>query len=243
MIRSLQTGAQFSFGRRMGAVTTSLQFNPITAGIGAGVSLATTAAALWMNSIQTSHDAMTATTLIVNGLAEQLQNLNDAYFAETNPSCADQRAALDAYDSAWAWLQSPAACGGSHFGSAGNACITDRAPGGRWPWKVYYRDPIANDPRMVGLGCDTGMSVFLPSITTGGYGNTGITSTGGSSTTGANAADIAAAAVAATGTAAPAATPVYFSASPSATVLPGIPNNYLWIAAAGFGALLLAKSL
>ena len=168
-----------------------------TGAIGAATSLAASALTDWMNSIQLSHDADTATTLIVNGLAQQLANLDSAYLSEPNPTCATQRAALDAYDSAWAWLQSPAACGNPSYGSAGNRCISDRAPGGPTPWATYYRDPIANDPRLASAGCDTGQDVLLPSITTGSYADTGITSTGGSSTSGQTAQEIAAQAVAA----------------------------------------------
>jgi len=170
--------------RRLGdPVSLALSFNPITAGISAGVGLASAAVGAWMNSIELSHQADTATTLIVNGLAQQLQNLTNAYLAEPNVSCADQRAALDAYDQAWEWLQSPAACGNPTYGRAGNACISDRAPGGKYPWQNYYRDPIANDPRLAGLGCDTSQEVILPSITTGSYMPTGITASGQLDTT------------------------------------------------------------
>lgn len=185
MIRTVPTGKEFSFrARRIGAAAPSVAATAVSGGISAGVQLATTAAQMWMSSIQTSHNADTATTLIVNGLAQQLSNLDKAYLSEPNPTCADQRAALDAYDSAWLWLQSPAACGAPAYGQAGNACISDRAPGGKYPWETYYRDPIANDTRMTAAQCDTGETVYLPSVTTGQYADTGITSTGGSATTG-----------------------------------------------------------
>jgi hypothetical protein len=201
----------------MGAV------DPISAAVSVGID----GLNLWMGSIQTSHNADTATTLIVNGLGQQLSNLRTAYMAEQNVTCADQRAALDAYDQAWAWLQSPQACGAPNYGSAGNRCITDRAPGGKTPWHVYYRDPIANDPRLAGAGCDTGQSVILPSVTTGQYANTGITSTGGSSTTGQTAAQIATAAVQAAAT------------QPGPATAP----NYLLLGGAALAAVLLAKAL
>ena len=169
------------YRRRMGqtAALNALGLSSITtAGIGAATSLATSAIQGWMNSIQLSHDADTATTLIVNGLATQLSNLDAAYLADP-PSCASQRAALDAYDQAWAWLQSPAACGNPSYAAAGNRCISDRAPNGPTPWATYYRDPIANDPRLAGQGCDTSQEVLLPSLSTGGYAATGITAAGG----------------------------------------------------------------
>lgn len=148
-----------------------------TAGIGAATSLVSTGISVWMNSIQLSHNADTATTLIVNGLAQQLSNLVQAYMNDP-PSCATQRAALDAYDQAWLWLQSPQACGNPNYGSAGNRCISDRAPGGKFPWQTYYRDPIANDPRLGGAGCDTSQQVLLPSLATGTYEPSGILSSG-----------------------------------------------------------------
>ena len=126
--------------------------------ISAGVSLATSAASLWMNSIQLSHDAMTATTQIVNGLEPLLRQNTAAYLAGPG-TCADQAAALAAYDSAIQWLRSPAACGNGAYGSAGNACISDRiGAGAKWPWDSYYRDPIANDPRAAQCAAQTAAS-------------------------------------------------------------------------------------
>lgn len=123
--------------------------NPLTVGVSAGVGLAVGAAGLWMNSIKLSNDAKTATTQIVNGLEPLLRQNVDAYMAGPR-TCADQAAALAAFDTAWLWLQSPAACGRPGYGSAGNRCITDRDRGGQWPWPAYYRDPIANDPEAAG---------------------------------------------------------------------------------------------
>ena len=79
-----------------------------SSGISAGVGLATAAASLWMNSIQLSHDADTATTQIVNGL-EPLLNANKNAYLQGPGTCADQAAALDAFDTAILWLQSPKA--------------------------------------------------------------------------------------------------------------------------------------
>ena len=232
MIRSVPTGAQFTFRRRMGDASSAVGFNPLTAGISAGVSLAATAAGLWMNSIQLSHDADTATTQIANGLATQFQNLLSAYMSEPNPSCADQRAALDAFDEALEWFEGPNGCGNGAYGSAGNACVSERATAGaKYSYVDAFRTPIANDPRLAGMGCDTGNLVILPTVS-GGYQSTGITSTGGSGTTGATAAQIAAAAVAAAST--PVATPVA-----TTTAAP----NYFLIGAAVVGAVLLAKAL
>ncbi len=247
MIRSdtyRQQPAQFTYHQRprmgrMGDV--SLASTAISGGIGAGISLVTTGLSLWMNSIQQSHAADTDTTLIVNNLAQQLSNLVAAYQAEPNVTCADQRHALDAYDSAWTWLQSPAACGGHNYGSAGNRCISDRAPGGKFPWQTYYRDPIAHDPRLASVPCDTGLSVYLPSVATGSYSDTGITSTGGSTQTGQTAAQIAAAAAAAGGMPASSTSSSSSTAPPATTILPGVPNAYLYAGAAALALLAVIK--
>jgi hypothetical protein len=117
-----------------------------TAGISAGVDAATSAILGWIHSISASHTADTNTTTIVNNLANLLQaNLNA--FLNGPRTCADQQAALAAYDTAWTWLQGPQACGNPspaiQAGGAGARCISDRAPGGKTPWQTYYRDPIA----------------------------------------------------------------------------------------------------
>lgn len=118
-----------------------------TAGITAGVGLAVAVVFTWLNSIKASHAADTATTAIVNQLADLLQKNLDAFKAGPR-TCADKQAALAAYDAGWAWLISPQACGNPsaaiQAGGAGKRCVEDRQPGGRWPWQSYYRDPIAN---------------------------------------------------------------------------------------------------
>jgi len=248
MIRSVPARAQFSFRQRTSVAIARGRVGQIP-GASQAVALASSAISDWMNSIQLSHDADTATTLIVNGLGSQLSALDSAYLSEPNPTCADQREALDAYDNAILWLQSPSACGNPSYGSAGNRCISDRIPE---PWATYYRDPIANDPRVASLGCDTGIDVILPTVGTGTYADTGITSTGGSSTTGQTAAEIAAQAAlnaASSSTTTPATTPATVptatAAAPAATAstIAGIPTNYVLIGAAVLGGILLVKAL
>ena len=131
--------------------------DPLSAGISAGVGLATSAASLWLSSINLSHQADTATTQIVNGLEPLLRANVNAYLAGPG-TCADQAAAEAAFLSAYQWLISAKGCGNGAYGSAGNRCISDRfGPGGatdtsgaRWPWAAYYYWPIANDPRASG---------------------------------------------------------------------------------------------
>jgi hypothetical protein len=205
----------------MGAVPA---FNPLQAGISAGVSLATDAANLWLSSIQQSHAQDTAATTIANQFGAAMANLDKAYLSEPAPSCADQRAALNAFDAAWAFVQSPQGCGNGAFGSAGARCIAERAPGGIYDATRANRDPIANDPRLANQ-CDTGVSVLLPDAT-GAYVPTGLTTTGGSAASGQTAAQLTAAIPAAPVAAIPATNP-----------------NYTLYLAAGLAALLVAKTL
>jgi hypothetical protein len=113
-----------------------------TAGIGAAVTLAVSGIQMWMNSIQLSHEADTATTQIVNGL-EPLLRANVAAFQSGPQTQCNQQISLAAFDQSWQWLTSNAGCGNGAYGSAGNACISDRQRGGKWDWFSYYRDPIA----------------------------------------------------------------------------------------------------
>lgn len=131
----------------LGDAVGSLGGSLMGAGVSAGVALATSAASLWLSSINLSHQADTATTQIVNGLEPLLNANKNAYLAGPG-TCSDQAAALAAYDTAIAWLRSPKACGNGAYGSAGNRCISDRiGSGARFPWDDWYRGPIANDPR------------------------------------------------------------------------------------------------
>lgn len=120
--------------------------DPVSMGISAGVSLASTALGSWLADKRASGLAKTYSTSIVNSLEPLLNANKNAYLAGPG-TCADQTAALTAFDSAMAWLQGPQACGNLQLGSAGQNCINDRMPGGKWDWYAMYRDPIANDTR------------------------------------------------------------------------------------------------
>lgn len=176
--------------RRLGDATSAL----IGGGIGAGVSLAVAGVNDWLQSIQQSHAQDTGATVIANEFAEQMGNLDAAYLAEQNPTCADQRAALDAFDAAWAWVAGPTGCGNAGLGSAGQRCISERKPGGMYDATAANRNPIANDPRMIGSGCDTSVQLFLPNASTGMLQPTGLTVGGGSASSGQTAAQLAVAA-------------------------------------------------
>lgn len=150
----------------------------IGGGISAGVSLAIAGAQTWLASINQSHAQMTGTTEIVNMWAQQMGNLTNAYLSEASPTCADQRAALDAFDQAWEWLQSSVACGNPAYGKAGLNCISDRAPGGKFDATRANRDPIANDPRLAGMACDTSQELLLPTAGSSSFTPSGITAGG-----------------------------------------------------------------
>jgi hypothetical protein len=130
----------------LGAFDVVTSFNPVTAGISAGVGLATVALGSWLADKRATGQQKIASTSIVNDLEPLLRANVQAYLAGPG-TCQDQAAALTAFDSAMQWLQSPQACGNLQLGAPGQACINDRMPGGQWDWYAYYRTPIANDPR------------------------------------------------------------------------------------------------
>lgn len=137
----------------VGQATSSLLagLNPITAGVSAGVGIATTFIGSWLADKRATGQQKVASTSVVNDLEPLLQQNVAAYMAGPG-TCADQAAALSAFDSAWQWLQTSQACGNIQLGTAGQNCINDRAPGGKWDWTAMYRTPIASDTRPQ---CDT----------------------------------------------------------------------------------------
>lgn len=130
----------------------SIAASATSAGIGAAVSLAEFGISTWLNSIQLSHAADTATTQIVNGL-EPLLRANVAAFQSGAQTQCNQQIALASFDRSWQWLTSAAACGNGSYGSAGNRCISDRTRGGQWDWFSYYRDPIATATVQANTAC------------------------------------------------------------------------------------------
>jgi len=84
----------------------------------------------------------TLTTGLVDDLEPQLRANRDAYL-EGPRTVEGQAAALQNFDSAWAWLTSNEACGNPGYGKPGQACISDRARGGKHDWFALYRDPIS----------------------------------------------------------------------------------------------------
>ncbi len=70
------------------------------------------------------------------------QNL--AAWNASSKSLANQAQALSNYDNAWQAIVN--FCSQASMGSPGQRCISEREPTGIYPYKTWYRDPIANDP-------------------------------------------------------------------------------------------------
>ena len=103
-------------------------------------------------------------TQFANQANAALQNNIETYFALPTPRpLSAQTAALNNFDSLWAWLQQK--CSDPNLGDPGRRCITDRqagactwkqpassvppwgtpAAGACWNWFNGYRDPVASD--------------------------------------------------------------------------------------------------
>ncbi|TAJ99791.1 hypothetical protein EPO44_10345 [bacterium] len=125
--------------------------------VGAAVAGITIALSAWLN--RQGPKQKTFTTKLVNDLEPQLQENVDAYLAGPR-NRASQAVALAAFDSAWTWLHSSAACGAPELGDPGRRCLSDRERGGPFPWAEWYRDPIANDAVSNDSGSDSVLALF-----------------------------------------------------------------------------------
>lgn len=113
-----------------------------------------------------------AATQIVNQVADLMRDNLNAYMAGPRTR-ASQLMALEAFDQAWAWMESADGCGNPALGDAGRRCIEERRRGGSAPWcptgtgcDFFHdlRDPIANDPRPGELEAAEASSTLLPSV-------------------------------------------------------------------------------
>lgn len=107
--------------------------------VGAAVAGVTLALSAWFN--RRGPQQRIESTRIVDELEPHLAANRDAFLSGPRTR-SSQQVALANFDSAWAWLISEQACGNPALGNPGQACIADRQRSGRWPWEVYYRDPI-----------------------------------------------------------------------------------------------------
>jgi hypothetical protein len=95
-----------------------------------------------LTKIQATHIVDQIESQVLKPMLAAWQALPADQKTETN-----RAAFLEVFDSAWRNVQQ--GCSNPQLGAAGVACIQDRVRGGRWPWPVYYRDPIANDPNVI----------------------------------------------------------------------------------------------
>jgi hypothetical protein len=86
---------------------------------------------------------------------------------------SQQKDALLAFDTVWAWLVSVQGCGNPELGGYGERCISERAASGTVPgtqgnWFSWYRDVIANDTTVrPDPGTDTGAGTYLTDLVSG----------------------------------------------------------------------------
>lgn len=83
-----------------------------------------------------------ASSQAVDAAEPQLRANLEQYLAGPRTAAA-QQTAIARFDQIWASVVNY--CSDPQLGAAGAACIADRERSGRWPWAVYYRDPIAAD--------------------------------------------------------------------------------------------------
>jgi len=90
-----------------------------------------------------------AATQVVTEAEPLLQQNLEAYQSSARTR-GDRQQALESFDRVWRFVVSR--CSDRALGSAGERCISERAPGGRWDWFAAYRDPIAADAAVGGEG-------------------------------------------------------------------------------------------
>jgi len=139
VVPALGTGLTIATPAIAGVISTASWAVPVVGAAAAAVTLAISAI---LNRRGPKQKLLT--TGIVDDLEQQLENNVSAYLQGPRTR-ASQIVHLQLFDDAWFWLHSAEACGSAELGNPGKACLADRAREGRWPWEVYYRDPIALD--------------------------------------------------------------------------------------------------
>jgi hypothetical protein len=125
-----------------GATTWATAAIPIVGPIIAGVTIALT---ILFN--RKGPKQKVATTKIVDAVEPHLKDNVAAYLALPVHYVSAQQQALANFDAGWEYVKSQ--CNIPEMGNPGIACTADRQRGGRWDWFSYYRDPIANDTKVV----------------------------------------------------------------------------------------------
>lgn len=121
--------------------------------IGMAIGLAINGIIAWVRSIKLKNAQKVGATTDANEAEYKIKDLLEAWNTSAKTR-SEQVAALAAFDEIWAWLVSPAGCGNTQLGTAGQRCISERMAGGTVPgtggnWFVWYRDPIAHDPNVI----------------------------------------------------------------------------------------------
>lgn len=163
-------------GTGAGATTSVLAATGVIAGSTAAIALPIIGVVVagiifWLN--RKGPQQKIETTKIVND-AEPLLKQNLAVWNSSPKTKSIQTQMLANYDAVWAKVVQ--LCSDSRYGDPGHACVNDRLPSGKFPWSVYYRDPIANDPNVqpdtvVGsvtdsaIGASSAVSSMIHSVT------------------------------------------------------------------------------
>jgi hypothetical protein len=128
-----------------------------------------------------------ATTEIVNKIEPLLQQNLAGYMAGPH-TVSSQAQALANFDAGWAYVEQY--CDTPEMGNPGKACVSDRqagacawrdSAGACWNWFSGYRDPIANDPKVVPDPVVDEVGNLIDSVT-GGLFSSSSTATGTSAT-------------------------------------------------------------
>ena len=147
----------------------------VISGAAAGpVGLAIGGAALVAGLIAKQFAGCGPTCTVTSDAANQIEPLmqqNLAAWHSSTKTRSEQAIALNNFDTLWSKLQQ--FCQSGQFGTAGQNCVADRKAGACkwkdsngecWNWFIGYRDPIANDPRVVN---DTAVGISTSGVASG----------------------------------------------------------------------------
>lgn len=120
----------------------------ITSGlISGGMSIATDAIGLFLSSSKQRGAEKIGATNIANQVAYQMQRNLAAYMAGPH-TVSDQAQALANFEALFNYMIGPDGCGNPGLYHAGQACISERMPGGIYDMAKDNRNPIASDPEV-----------------------------------------------------------------------------------------------
>ena len=125
------------------------------------------------SSIARRNAQKTAATRVVDEVEPDMERNREIYMQGPRTRSAQEQA-LANFDAMWAHVAQ--ACSNPQLGSAGQRCISERQPGGKWDWFAYYRDPIATDsqvqedPVFTGAQPDIIFGPVVDAVAAGSYG-------------------------------------------------------------------------